>query len=268
VGIILINIGKSWCGQSSCFAICLHRAAVRIHVQGTDINIPVISSTMITNAPQSGSIVLTMLGRSFGLEDMSNTIVFGATECEYSIWNSDSAFRCKVSSGQPSFNGILLQYSEGVQVHRSITLSAKFCAVLSYNIPVALPCVNTSTSNAPTTGSSVSIVSGRSLNYASSRAKIGFSSCEDSIWFSASELQCRFSAGSSSRHFIRVSVHSKSGSLSEAYTYNNPSISSQFKQILRPQDPILLPSSGSTSLSLPPLSPLESVRRIHFTLFG
>jgi hypothetical protein len=131
---------------------------------GLTFDLPSISSAKLTNFPQSGGTAVTLLGKFFGATDFSDAVYVGSTLCESSAWISDSAFRCKVSSGQygPTPTGILVQHSTGLQLQRSKTLSH----VLSYNLPTL---VDVYDSNAPATGFSVSFVMGRSLNHVSAK---------------------------------------------------------------------------------------------------
>ena len=203
---------------------------------GLTFNMPSISSAMIANAPQSGGTLVTVLGQGFGARALSDAIIVGSTRCESSVWNSESAFRCKMSFGQHKLSGILLEYSESTQIRRSS--SSTFA--LSYDVSVVLHIVGNS--NAPTTGSSQFVVAGRSLNAASASMSFGRSSCEVSIWFSASAVRCKISAGSAMRHHIRVSAAGASGSISAVLSYNIPSLSSTSSTNA--------PSTGSISVTI------------------
>jgi hypothetical protein len=242
-------IRSVWTSFSSISAkVCAGREAASLSVSiglqsrfislGLTFDVPTISSAAITNSPHSGSTILTLFGRSFGALDVSDKIFVGSSKCESSVWNSDSAFKCKLSSGHFAFIGILIQYTEGALVFRSRTLTT----ALSYNVPVVLPIQNSTSSNFPTTGSSVSVIAGSSWNHASSRVVFGISSCEVSIWFSASALLCKTSAGSPTGNSIRVSVNRGIGSVSEAFSYNKPSMSSTA--------PMNLASTGATLVTI------------------
>lgn len=136
--------------------------------------------------PGTGCSSITVIGRRFGLSDVSIRIRLGSSVSEAVAWISSSAVLCKFSSG----SGLNFAAIASVGVQRSnATLS------LSYALPgVSLLLV----SNAARTGSTSLSVMGVRFGIVSVSQSVSFSgsSCESSRWISDSSANCKSLSGS------------------------------------------------------------------------
>ncbi len=98
--------------------------------------------------------------------------------------------------------------------------------VLSYDIPAVSVVV--SSSNGPATGSVYLTLTGTSLAHhrGSLVSRIGGTRSESSLWFSDTSLACRRSRGRAGTRQVSITMKQVSGSMSQASSYDRPTVSS------------------------------------------
>ena len=158
---------------------------------------------------------------SLGLYDATGRTRSGRSICEISLWISDTALRCKQSSGRmgypPISNDQVLVVSLGV---RFGTLSA----TLTYNSVVISAL---SPANYPMSGkSSIAVVGmGISINDNSFKGRFGSSIVQQSMWFSDTSVLCKFLLAYNTGSRTIVLTSGSIGSTTFSGTYDSSSIS-------------------------------------------
>ena len=179
-------------------------------------DIPSLSSLHPTNKASTGSASVTVQGAGFGLVDYSGGARLGLSACEATDWLSDSSVRCRVSSGVRGTRGVSVTVGERVgSVSEAYSFDAATLSVLRVG-------------NRAATGSASVTVQGAGFGLVdySGGVRVGLSGCEASEWVSDSSVQCRVSSGVRGTRGVSVTVGERVGSVSEAYSFDIPSLSS------------------------------------------
>lgn len=155
-------------------------------------DVPVVSFAMPGRVPGSGSSVVIVRGRGYGvsyLSQIAGRMVFSAGE--RSDWIADSSVACRAASGGN------LAVSAFVAV--SIQTGRGSCSgVMSYQLPQI---VSADPANSPSTGSVDVLIGGSSVGGGcdrSVRLRVGLSTLFRSFWRSDSSVGCRTVSGGES----------------------------------------------------------------------
>jgi hypothetical protein len=151
---------------------------------------PVLTDLSRKNGPVSGAATLTILGRNFGMADISQELRVGGTLCSTSRWVSDSYIACGLASG----TDIARDVSIAVQ-----SLLGTIVAGFSYDVPVVS---SLHASNGPFSGSTPITMLG--MNFRSTnadigdtklRVSIGNTKCTSALFTSQTSLLCASAEG-------------------------------------------------------------------------
>ena len=205
--------GSFWTSDS-CIAIKVAAGSSFVHVVASiygasssssnmfSYNRVALSSSSPTNAPASGSLSVSVLGKSYAHVDYSRSMLsFANTASECVNWISDSSTVAKIPQGVR--NSLTVKVSMNAVVN-SIT------GIFSHDIPSAL---DLQPAQIPASGASLALIAGLGLGYAShsQKAVISGSSCALTGWQSDSSLRCKIISGS--ERLLSGTVVVTSGSL-------------------------------------------------------
>ncbi|KAJ1465477.1 hypothetical protein T484DRAFT_1864633, partial [Baffinella frigidus] len=181
-----------------------------------------------TNMIPTGGMVLSISGGNLGSAGYTVKPRVGATVCEASEWESDSALACKTPGGV--FATRRLAVTAGVRV-------GTLTEALSYDVPMlggGLDLNETTDKNArtfsrtnmPSTGSaSVTVVgSGLGRSDYTGASRIGSTACEASEWESDSSMRCLSSGGVFGTLRVAVTAAARAGSVTEGLSYDSPAL--------------------------------------------
>ena len=181
--------------------------------------------------PSTGSYEIRSFGINFALQYRSTKGALLPTVCQFSFWLSDSATKCKVSSGNPLY----LSGSLSIDMQPTSTTLSLFLNRTTPSIPRIL-----TLSLACTGRLSMTIVASwlGQAQY-SSNARARMSACQSSLWVSDSSIRCRGVAGANVLVGGFVSVAKvASSSVSSVFSYSVHAVVSA-----------LVPGSGGGSSS-------------------
>ena len=186
-----------------------------------------IGVTVLTNAiafADTTQSSVTVTGVNFGLDQLSSGLRFGSTASETTLWISTTALLGKVSMGLSPTRHFAV--TAGMQQGGSTTEILSFDAsVLSSVAPVNGATANTATLTlSGSTGGITNSTGGITNAY-----RVGKTAAESSAWVSDTSLFGRSPTGGPALYSnLVVTAGVKAGTLSDVFTYNNPSISSAF----------------------------------------
>ena len=186
-----------------------------------------IGVTVLTNAiafADTTQSSVTVTGVNFGLDQLSSGLRFGSTASETTLWISTTALLGKVSMGLSPTRHFAV--TAGMQQGGSTTEILSFDAsVLSSVAPVNGATANTATLTlSGSTGGITNSTGGITNAY-----RVGKTASESSAWVSDTSLFGRSPTGGPALYSnLVVTAGVKAGTLSDVFTYNNPSISSAF----------------------------------------
>ena len=166
--------------------------------------------SMACNAPDSGAVYVTVVGRDLGTNSWSSVLKLLGSVAECSRWVSECSLVSKTSAGSSRF--------APVSVTVALQSSApQMTLAVTFNAPALSSVRQTMVSS----GSNSITVIGKGIGNADVTAMIraGFSSCERSTWISASSVRCKGQSGSGRSFGIVASSATRAGSLSSAYLY-------------------------------------------------
>ena len=169
--------------------------------------------------PSTGSFEIRSFGFNFALEYRSMKVALMPTVCQFSFWLSDSATKCKVSSGTPLY----LSGSLSIDLQLALIPLAMF---LNRTTPSLLL---TMTSSLACTGrlSMTIVASWLGQTQYSSAARAHVSACQSSLWVSDSSIRCRGAAGAAVLVGGFVSVAKvASPSVSSVFSYSVHAVTS------------------------------------------
>jgi len=145
------------------------------------------------NGPTSGSKNypgILVLGLGFDTRDKSTFLRVGGTDCESSVWLSDTAISAYLSHGSLSRNMLDVVVTVDIHMYYVNTLTQIF----SYQAPVPI-----SNSNVPFRAGAASAVELQGMNFgtvsSSLMSRIASTACETTIWHSESSLSCQVPMG-------------------------------------------------------------------------
>jgi hypothetical protein len=156
-----------------------------------------------------------------GLYDATSRTRSGRSDCEISLWLSDTALQCKQASGRMGFppirNDLLLVVSLGFRfgsVTRTITYNSVTISVLS-------------STNYPMSGKSSIFLagSGISINDNTFKGRLGKSVVQQSVWYSDTSVSCNFLLSYNTGSRALVLTSGSIGTLTFLGTYDSPTIS-------------------------------------------
>jgi len=160
---------------------------------------------------------VSVIRANFATTSYSPTARFGHTRAESTIWESDTSISANIPSG--ASRTLTVAVTAGLQIG-STTES------WSYNIPT-LRVANTFT-NSLTSGQVSTTISGANfaINSVSLRMREGGTACEATDWVSETSVMSKYAQGVSMTHTVAITAAIVVGSLTEAVSYDAPSVSS------------------------------------------
>ena len=188
--------------------------------QASSCDAGLVSSLGPPNMPTTGGMTTTIDGFSFSFSPGSR---FGYTSCESSVWVAVSAVTCKVSSGVNS--GM-----QGTVMVTAGRLVGSLSTAVTYDAPISA----VSPSNILAAGAFL-LVTGVDLGKMDStvRGRLMSSSTDASLWMSDTSVVCRSAAGSGSTLPVYLTIARAVDALSQAVSYDGPSVRSVFAIRLR-----------------------------------
>ena len=171
-----------------------------------------IGDNSLKNRPSTGTSTLTVIGVSFGVSSICPQSAIFLTECESSLWNSDTGVLCKVVP----FGARTLRAELTVGV-----LGASLTDSFSFDIPS----VSTTPDGNRRTNVHISIrIAGSEYGNAehSIKSRGSGTSCEQSLWMSDTEIACVQGSFAHSGASMRLvfTVARKLGSLSDLLSFD------------------------------------------------
>jgi hypothetical protein len=184
------------------------------------------------NAPATGSVSLSVFGSAFaGAAQLSPASRFSSSVSEQTLWMSDSALYLCLPSGVGKVPALVVSV---LQLVSSVTTLASYDSPDIAFFPV----------NGPTSGGVTLSLLGNSIGVAdySPGVRTGNFKCRSSRWQSESSLLCKVGQGSASGLDIMLTVSRQSCSLSHAFSYDTPTLTSI--------SPMSTPTSGGLRIYL------------------
>eukprot|EP00286_Rhodomonas_abbreviata_P024601 CAMPEP_0181297044 /NCGR_PEP_ID=MMETSP1101-20121128/5026_1 /TAXON_ID=46948 /ORGANISM="Rhodomonas abbreviata, Strain Caron Lab Isolate" /LENGTH=505 /DNA_ID=CAMNT_0023401947 /DNA_START=215 /DNA_END=1732 /DNA_ORIENTATION=+ len=169
-----------------------------------------ISTVNVLNRMFSSSTPISMRGSSFGLIGLSSKSAIGFTACEASVWESDTAMRCRLVG---SFTGTLkLSLTSGAS-------SGSMTQAMSYD---GISVSGVHPQNLASTGSVSVTISGATLGLAqfSPHTRVGPSACETTDWTSATAVRTLVGQGWASSLRLGVTLGERVSTRTDAITYD------------------------------------------------
>jgi len=239
--------GSAWMSDS-CMVVKVSSGRHVVHVSASVMgaysssnvlftyNMALLSSSSPTNAPTSGSLSVSVQGKSFAPLDYSrNMITFSITASECLMWTSDSSIISKVPSGV-----------RGVDTLK-VSMMAMMNSITSFFSRDAPTLISLEHMQIPASGAFFARIIGLGLGHVSysQKALVDGSSCASISWQSDSSLTCKIIAGSK-RLVGGVFVASSSSLSSQSL---NVSVIMSAHQ-LSSHSPDHLASTGSQSVTI------------------
>ena len=180
---------------------------------------PAVSYHIVTNAPVTSGVLISVVGINFNSNDLTSSIQIGITACASTSWTTATAVKCWTNQG----GGAALNVGAIVQ-----TVFGTRSAVFTYDSAV----ISFSTSsNAPMSGGSMVTVSG--LGFAAAdftptlaiRQTSESRSCDTTVWLSATAALCHASTAARQASSTSFIVGGVIGTSLRAFTYDAPTVS-------------------------------------------
>jgi hypothetical protein len=169
--------------------------------------------------PSTGSFEMKTFGFNFALQFRSSKAALMPSDCQFSMWISDSTTKCKVSNGLPHyFAGSITIDLQQSTVHFSPYINQS-TPVIRHVLFSSLAC----------TGSLSEIVISARLGQVqqSGAARVQLSACQSSTWLSESSIRCRGMSGAGLFIGGYVSVAQvASASVSRVFSYQLHTVAS------------------------------------------
>ena len=175
-----------------------------------------LRSVTRVNGPSTGSVSITLLGRSFGSTNYTPKSRIGGSPTEVTLWTTDTSAVVKTNAGIGDAQQIVLTVFEN---------EGTFTLVYTYDSPVPS---GASWQNGPTTGEVTITIVGRNFGAKqySPRGRLGATTCASSSWVSDSALSCKLPRGRGAITGASVSLNSVvAGSMSAGFSYDVPLVS-------------------------------------------
>jgi hypothetical protein len=174
---------------------------------------PVITRVARSNAPTSGSGVVTMHGLNFGVSDKTSTISLAVTACLTSVWTTDTSVMCTTAFGTGKSREIAVTVAAHVGTqHIAFSYDSAAITYVAGRI-------------GPTTGgtNAVSVpVTITGMNFgvpdATPTVAIGNTACHTSSWTSITALMCLQNPGTGKAVHVAMTVSDQIGSATGAFT--------------------------------------------------
>ena len=171
------------------------------------------------NGAQTGSINLILHGLFPSKDSVTITASVRSTTCEATLWISGTSIACKLSDG--TFGSRRLSLSVGSTIRSATTL---FSVDVAFTSTVAHQ-------NSAATGSTSLTLYGASLSSKdlSPKVLLGVSGCQRSMWVGDSSILCKSSHGVFRSQYSALSVLSRVGSVSSAFSLSSSQTSSEIR---------------------------------------
>jgi hypothetical protein len=198
---------------------------------------PAISRSAPANLPNSLSLSMTLNGVNFGGYDTSPSATVGSSHCTTTVWWTDTAVRCYM--GTSNVNGV------GAAIKSAMTISqlvGTMMMAFTFDSPAVTHAYHY---NLPTSGMASVTLSGFNFGAYSDytpSVRIGSTGCGTSTWTSVSTVRCTLPSGDGAGQSPVMTIASLTGTISSAFTYDSPVIST-----FNVQNGAL---SGGTSISI------------------
>jgi len=174
------------------------------------------SSSSRQNLASTGSFALTIIG-AMASSASSQRARISSSSTERTFWMSGTSVRCRAAAGASHTRRLML--TSGSRL-------GSLSMILSFDIPAVS--VVLSSSNGPATGSVYLTLTGMSLaqHGGSPLSRIGRTCCESSMWVSDTAVACRHTRGVAGTRQVSITMKEVTGSMSQASSYDRPSVSS------------------------------------------
>jgi len=188
------------------------------------------SSVVVSNAPASGAMSVTMVGLGLGLP-VSPKTRFGRTQAEIFRWLSDTAIMSKVAAGRS-------------KAHASVSIYPRLCTatgLLSFDSPQPSSLLRV---NFPTTGAASITLSGSDFYRVESLSvRLGGTTQEASRWTSDTGIRVKPPAVHGPLiHMGAITLAVASGTITQVFTHEAPGVSGSVG--------VNTPSTGAVSVTV------------------
>lgn len=167
-----------------------------------------LSVTRIGNRAGTGSAFVTVHGTGLGLVSTTVRAREGRTECESSMWESETSVACRVE--------------QGVRGTRRVTMTAGMrggSVTQGFSVDTIHLSVVRRSNRAGTGSGSVTVHGlGMGVMRYSSRGRQGHTQCEATDWESETSVRCRLGHGAGLSRRLMITVGERSGSLSQMWS--------------------------------------------------
>jgi hypothetical protein len=184
---------------------------------------PVVTYAEPYNAPNSAGISVTLSGTNFGSTDLSVTIQVAETACSRSQWISGTSATCGLREG------VGVGPSSRVSEHRVAITVGTGVGTRTRSFTFDAPVVTSAARlNLPSTGGETVTVQGVNFGLSDYSATVGVgkTACMTSAWSSLTSVNCGSPPGGGAGYGIAVTVVDVAGSLSNAFSFDSPVLSS------------------------------------------
>ena len=211
-------LSKSVLGSASSISAMV--SVVLLRGSSTNVltyNTVVVSNAMPTSSPGTGSVCITMFGKSIGLYPGNVLSRVGFSMTILTVWRSDSVAFSKVDKGSYASLPLYVSFQYGTN-----QLSQTF----SFEAPVG---VSVYQANSPSSGNVQITVLAKNAGVSSLVARavsVGVTTCVSTTWISGSSIVCRTSEGVGSLIPVVVSVGLQRGVSNNVVSYDSLIISS------------------------------------------
>ena len=184
------------------------------------------------NVPTTGSLSFTVFGMGYFTHAYTASARMGQTVCEATGWFSDTSIPSLFASGSKQSQPMTLSLalaggsSTFLWSYDEISLSSIVVVNVNTQASVAITVIGSQFSH-----SDYSITT-----------DIGFSTSESSVWYSDTSISCNLVKGSGFTKKVIATAGSRVGSVTEIFSYDGPSISSQVE--------VHVPTTGSSLLTM------------------
>jgi hypothetical protein len=173
------------------------------------------------NGPKTGMLGIVIVGLNWGLYDYTLHARLGWTACEATSWQSTSSIGCRAPAGTDDVSDVVLT------IHAALGSSSKTTA-FTFDVHSLYQVQQTNAPKIALSGLDVTIKGKDFSTWTPSPAtsRVGGTSCFSTQWISDSTLMSKPSEGQHLFTSFIVTIGSGTKTLSNAFTYNIPSLSS------------------------------------------
>ena len=172
-----------------------------------------LSLSRRSNRAGTGSASVTVHGSSMGIVCDTVRGRTGHTGCEGTSWESETSVRCRLGHGSRNSRAMVMTLGS----RRGSTSQAWSADGSGLSLLLR--------SNRARTGAASVTVHGSSMGISTIQGRTGHTGCEGTSWVSETSVRCQVSRGTLGTRRVMVTVGSRRGSLSQAWSADMGSIS-------------------------------------------